>query len=68
MCFENAEVLACIPPYYKMRIREALEIEKSVNNLNKDDGLKLKEAWKLVVRFIRNIPNSHNQQNSSPID
>ena len=49
MCFENAEVLASIPHYYKRRIREALEIKKFADNLNKDDGLKLKEAWIPVV-------------------
>ena len=58
MCFENAEVLASIPRYYKMRIREDLEIEKLADNLNKDNGLKLKEAWIPFVRVIRNNPNS----------
>ena len=59
MCFENAEVLASIPRYQKRRIREDLDIEKFADNLNNDDGLKLKESWTPVVRAIRNNPNSH---------
>ena len=59
MCFENVEVLASIPHYYKRRIMESLEIEKFVDNLKKDDGLELKEAWIPVVRVIRNNSNSH---------
>ena len=59
MCFENAKVLASIPHYYKRIKRETLEIEKFTNNLNMDDGLKLKEAWIPVLHVIRNNPNSH---------
>ena len=59
MCFENAEVLASIPLYYKRRVREALEIEKFSDDLNRDDGMKLKEAWAPVVCTIRNNPHSH---------
>ena len=58
MCFENAKVLASTPHYYKMRVREALEIEKFIDNLNRDYDMKLKEAWAPVVRTIRNNPHS----------
>ena len=50
--------MATIPHYYKIKIREALEIEKQANNLNQDDGLKLKEAWKHVVHAIKINPTS----------
>ena len=59
ICFENVEFLASIPHYYKRRVREALEIEKFKDNLNRDDGMKLKEAWEPVVRTIRNNPHSN---------
>jgi hypothetical protein len=49
-----SKVLATIPHYYKRKIREALEIEKIVNNINRDDGLKLREAWKPIVQLIKN--------------
>ena len=36
------EVLATIPHFFKRNIREVLEIEKHLNNINRDKGLKLK--------------------------
>ena len=54
VCLEDTKVLATIPHHYKRKIREALEIEKCRNNFNRDDGLKLKEAWKPVVHIFRN--------------
>ena len=59
MCFENAEVLASIPHYYKRRIREALEIKKFMYNLNSDYGLNLKEYWIPILHVIRYKHNSH---------
>ena len=44
ICLEDLKVLAKILHYYKQKIREALEIERFDNNVNRDDGLKLKEA------------------------
>lgn len=42
ICLKNVKVLATIPHYYKRKVRESLEIEKYPNNINPDDGLKLK--------------------------
>ena len=56
ICIKNTKVLATIPHYYKRKIREVLEIEKHVNNLNQDDGLKLKEAWKPVLHAMKINP------------
>ena len=53
ICLEDSKVLEKIPHYYKRKIREALEIERFDNNVNRDDGLKLKEAWKPVVHHIK---------------
>ena len=44
ICLEKAEALATIPHHFKRKIREALEIEKYPNNLNRDDGLKLNDS------------------------
>ena len=44
ICIKNTNVLATIPHYYKRKIRESFEIEKHANNLNWDDGLKLKDT------------------------
>ena len=46
--------LATVPHHFKRKVREALEIEKYPNNLNQDDGLKLKEAWKPIIKKLRN--------------
>ena len=53
ICLEYLKVLPKIPLYYKQKIREALEIKIFDNNANREDGIKLKEAWKLVVHHIK---------------
>jgi hypothetical protein len=50
---EDSRVLTKIPHYYERKIREALEIERFDNNINHDDGLKLKEAWKLLCIILK---------------
>ena len=37
---------------WKKKIQEALDIDFKPNNLNSDDGLKINEAWKHVLRNI----------------
>ena len=39
--------------YDRRRMREALEIEKRNNTLNKDEGLKLSDTWKPVINLIK---------------
>ena len=51
---ENSIVLAIVPNYYRRKVREAIEIEKCVKNFNREDGLKLKEAWKPIIKKLRN--------------
>ena len=58
---ENSKVLSTIPHYYKRKIREALEIEKFTNNINQDDGLKLKDAWKPVVKIMKTNKSLNNE-------
>ena len=66
ICLEDSKVLPKIPHYYKWKIREDLEIERFDNNVNRDDGLKLKEAWKQVVHHIKtNQPPQRDYQHST---
>jgi hypothetical protein len=57
ICVQDLRVVAKIPHYYKMKIKEALEIKRFETNINHCDGLKLKEAWKLVLQHIKNNSN-----------
>jgi hypothetical protein len=38
----------------KCRIREAIEIIKHPNNLNRDGGLEINESWLLLIHNERN--------------
>jgi len=45
ICFEEAQVIAKIAPFYHRKFREAIEIEKRPRNLNRDDGWKISSCW-----------------------
>ena len=69
ICLEYSKVLAKIPDYYKQKIKEALEIERFDNNVNRDDALKVKEAWKPVVHHKKtNQPPQRAYQHSTSTD
>ena len=53
VCIEKASLIAKEDNYNKRRIREAVEIDKMNNNLNKDDGLKLSNTWKTLINKIK---------------
>lgn len=40
--------------YLKRKIKEAIEIEKRRNNLNQDDGLKVRNTWKPLLEILKN--------------
>jgi hypothetical protein len=42
---ENAKVLAKIEHYSKRKFREAIEIEKQPENINRDDGWTINKNW-----------------------
>jgi hypothetical protein len=46
--------------YGKMKIREDIEIELNKNNLNRDEGLKMSEAWKPILHNLKSNNNSPN--------
>ena len=49
ICMEKASLVAREEHHYKIRVREALEIEKRDKTLNKDDGLKINELWRPMI-------------------
>ena len=66
ICLEDLKVLEKIPHYYKRKIREGLEIEIFYNNVNRDDGMKLKEGWKPIMHHIQtNQPLQRDFQHTS---
>lgn len=45
VCLEDTKIHAKENHYYKRRIREALEIIKHPNNMNRDGGLEVSRSW-----------------------
>jgi hypothetical protein len=45
ICIEEAKILARVDHYHNRKFREAIEIEKQPNNLNRDDGWKISQNW-----------------------
>jgi hypothetical protein len=45
ICIEETKILARIDHYHNRKFREAIEIEKQLNNLNRDDGWKISQNW-----------------------
>ena len=54
---DKTRLLAREEHYTKQRIREAIEIEKRNNTLNRDDDLKLSSSWKPVINKIERSQN-----------
>jgi hypothetical protein len=53
ICMDKASLIAKEEHYNKRRMREALEIDIRNNTLNKDEGLKLSDTWRLVINQIK---------------
>ena len=45
VCIEDAQVIAKVAQFHHRKFREALEIEKRPNNLNRDDGWRISRCW-----------------------
>jgi len=45
LCLENTQILAKENHYFKRKLREALEIRKHPNNLNRDGGMEISTSW-----------------------
>jgi len=53
---ENCSVLAKIDHYHHRKFREAIEIGKHPNNLNRDDGWKISDNWIPTLTRASTIP------------
>ena len=53
ICMEKALLITREEQYNRRRMREALEIEKRNNMLNRDEGLKLSDTWKPVINLVK---------------
>ena len=45
VCIEEANVIARVSHFHHRKFREALEIEKRLSNLNREDGWKISSCW-----------------------
>ena len=54
----DAKIIATEDHYNKICIREAIEIEKHPQNINRDDGLDLCNSWKPLIQILRKSENS----------
>jgi len=45
VCIEEASVIAIVSQFHHWKFREALEIERRLNNLNREDGWKISSCW-----------------------
>ena len=53
ICIEDVKLVRKEDHYLKRKIKEAIEIEKRKNNLNRDDGLKLSNTWKPLIETLK---------------
>jgi len=50
---EDTKILAKEDHFFKRRIKEAIEILKHPNNLNRDNGLEISENWIPLIQDKR---------------
>jgi hypothetical protein len=67
LCLKSTRVLATIDNHSKHKFREAIEIVKHPNNLNRDGGWDVNGNWILLLHRIGFDPNI-NHNNSSIIN
>lgn len=53
ICFDQTKILASAPHYTSHIFREALEIEKHLDNFNQKDGYKLSHSRKTITHHLR---------------
>jgi hypothetical protein len=52
---EDTTILAKENHLFKRRIREAIEIQKHLGNVNRDNGIELSENWLPLIHKNNNI-------------
>jgi hypothetical protein len=53
VCLEDTKILAKEDHYYKRCVREALEIIKHPNNMNRDGGLEVSRFWHPLINQLK---------------
>jgi len=51
--FQGTRILSATPSYMERLIREAVELERNPNNVNREDDLILNRSWKPLLRLLR---------------
>ena len=52
MRLEDAKIIAREDHYYRRKVREALEIKKHPENLNRDGGYEISDNWRPLLQQI----------------
>ena len=51
--FQDTRILPAVIGYMERLIREVVELELNLNNMNREDGLTLNRSWKPLLRLLR---------------
>jgi len=52
--FDETVTIANITSYFPRKYREVIEIQKYLNNLNKDNGYNINKIWKTILPVNEN--------------
>jgi len=52
--FDKTTIIATTTSYFPRKYREAIEIQKHSDNLNKDNGYNINKIWKPILPVIKN--------------
>ena len=52
--FDKITTIANITSYFPRKYREAIEIQKHPNNLNRNNGCNINKIWKTILSVIEN--------------
>jgi len=52
--FDKTTTIATTTAYFPRKYREAIEIQKHFDNLNRDNGYNISKIWKPILSVIKN--------------